>query len=141
MIKRLFNFEDGTFLINDQDVRSLDSKDIHAHTSAVFQNFSRFNASLRENVGIGCIDEIDSDLALKEALQAGGGNLLLDSLPDGLESTLEYAGYDYGSNGDYSMGMGFGGMSERRSLSGGEVSSQLSAEGCLLKTCFTSGNV
>lgn len=118
----MYDFEEGSFLINDVDVRRLDTKDIHAHTSAVFQLFSRFNASLRENVGVGSVEEIESDLALKEALQAGGGYKLLENLPDGLESILEFSEYGYGSSGqEFGFGRAFGDGLVRRSLSGGEV--------------------
>lgn len=111
---RLYDFDGGTFRINDVDVRSYAPGDLHAHTSAVFQDFSQFNASLRENVGVGCIQDMKSDLAIEQALEAGGGSKLLEKLPDGLESVL-----------DDGFSFSFGAMNDRRSLSGGEVSQAL----------------
>lgn len=109
VLLRLYDFDGGTFRINDVDVRSYEPEDLHAHTSAVFQDFSQFNASLRENVGVGCVGDMNSDVAIEQALQAGGGSQLLQKLPDGLDSELD-DGYSFC----------FGGMGDRRSLSGGE---------------------
>jgi ABC-type multidrug transport system fused ATPase/permease subunit len=107
---RLYDFGEGSFRINDTDVRRYAAEDLHLNTSAVFQEFSQFNATLRENVGVGMIKEMESDLAVKEALQAGGGARLLEVLPQGLDSVL-----------DDGFGFTFGASPDRRSLSGGEV--------------------
>jgi ABC-type multidrug transport system fused ATPase/permease subunit len=107
---RLYDFGEGSFRINDTDVRRYAAEDLHSNTSAVFQEFSQFNATLRENVGVGKIEEMESDLAVKEALQAGGGARLLEVLPQGLDSVL-----------DDGFGFTFGASPDRRSLSGGEV--------------------
>ncbi|CAG8727256.1 3796_t:CDS:2, partial [Acaulospora colombiana] len=94
-INRLCDFDEGDFRINDLDVRRYVAGDLHASTSAVFQDFSQFNASLRENVGVGCTDAMTSDIALRSALQAGGAGRLLDELPDGLDSLLD-GGFCFG---------------------------------------------
>lgn len=109
-VLRLYDFDDGTFRINDIDVRRFAAEDLHSNTSAVFQEFSQFNATLRENVGVGMIKDMESDLAVKEALRAGGGAKLLEVLPQGLDSVL-----------DDGFGFTFGGGPDRRALSGGEV--------------------
>lgn len=110
LLYRLYDFDHGSFRINDTDVRRYAASDLHSNTSAVFQEFSQFNATLRENVGVGMISDMDSDLAIKEALQVGGGGKLLEALPQGLDSVLNDGfGFSLGSN------------FERRSLSGGEV--------------------
>jgi len=85
----------------------------------VFQEFSQFNATLRENVGVGMIKEMESDLAVKEALQAGGGARLLEVLPQGLDSVL-----------DDGFGFTFGASPDRRSLSGGEVRNYYTSPTC-----------
>lgn len=118
---RLYDFGEGSFRINDTDVRRYAAEDLHSNTSAVFQEFSQFNATLRENVGVGMIKEMESDLAVKEALQAGGGARLLEVLPQGLDSVL-----------DDGFGFTFGASPDRRSLSGGEVRNY-----CLSLTCVT----
>lgn len=107
---RIYDFEEGSFKVNDIDVRRYAAEDLHSNTSAVFQEFSQFNASLRENVGVGRIEHMHSDLAIHEALVAGGGSKLLGELPNGIESILD-DGYSFS----------FGGNDDRCSLSGGEV--------------------
>ncbi|KAG9055122.1 hypothetical protein FS842_003093 [Serendipita sp. 407] len=110
VLLRLYDFDDGSFRINDVDVRKYAPEDLHSHTSAVFQDFSQFNASLRENVGVGCIQDMGSDLAIQDALNAGGGRKLLQELPNGLDSVL-HDGFSFcygGASGD------------RCALSGGE---------------------
>jgi hypothetical protein len=106
VLSRLYSFDSGEFLINDVDVRKYDPVDLHAHSSAVFQSFSKFvNASIRENTGVGQVSTLSpsssttsSDNAIRTALRMGGAVNLVDSLPDGLETRLDSGGYGVYTN-------------------------------------------
>jgi ABC-type transport system involved in cytochrome bd biosynthesis fused ATPase/permease subunit len=123
---RLYDYDDGHFTINDVDVRKYDAEDLHRHTTVVFQNFSRYNTTLRANVGVGQIELLDKDTCLHDALRAGGGARLLN-LPNGLDTNLEYSGFDFSFPSPFPPDpLGFGGVGsmvpDRCALSGGEVS-------------------
>jgi len=90
----LFDFTSGEFLVNGVDVRRYSPADIHRRTTALFQSFSKFgNATVRENTGTGDISRLSSDEALDEALARGAASELVDSLPYGLETKLDFGGF------------------------------------------------
>ena len=53
-----------------------------------FQNFYIFHSSLRENVGVGAIEDMDNELKIREAIKRGGAEKLVESLPQGLDTLL-----------------------------------------------------
>lgn len=128
VLLRLFDFTSGEFLVNGVDIRRYSPADLHRRTTALFQSFSKFgNATVRENTGTGDISRISSDDALEEALKRGSAAGLVDSLPFGLETKLDFGGF--GSHTPRSRsprGRGLGGHAEthrpeeRFGLSGGE---------------------
>lgn len=106
-------------------MRNYAAEDLHANTSAVFQAPTRLNATLRENVGIGSVSELDSEFAIREALRAGGGIAVLDKLPNGIDTALSTMDSRSSLGGEFD-GAFFPGFDEERSaLSGGEVRSPL----------------
>jgi ABC-type multidrug transport system fused ATPase/permease subunit len=50
------------------------------------QNFAVFPLSIRENVGIGEVEEIDNDVAIMKAVQRGGAEEVIRT--SGLDATL-----------------------------------------------------
>jgi ABC-type multidrug transport system fused ATPase/permease subunit len=50
------------------------------------QNFAVFPLSIRENVGIGEVEEIDNDTAIMKAVQRGGAEEVIRT--SGLDATL-----------------------------------------------------
>ncbi|CAE6350721.1 unnamed protein product [Rhizoctonia solani] len=94
VLLRLFDFTSGEFLVNGVDVRRYSPADLHHRTTALFQSFSKFgNATVRENTGTGDISRISSNEALEEALKRGSASMLLESLPFGLETKLDFGGF------------------------------------------------
>jgi len=90
----------GRLLINDVDAHRYSAADLHAHSSGVFQGFSRLtNASVRENTGIGEYSHIDDDERVRAALQdAGALQQVDDVMPFGLETKLDAGGFRSLSN-------------------------------------------
>ncbi|KAB5594037.1 ABC transporter [Ceratobasidium theobromae] len=129
VLLRLFDFTSGEFLVNGVDIRRYAPSDLHRRTTALFQSFSKFgNATVRENTGTGDISRISSNEALEEALKRGSATGLVDSLPFGLETKLDFGGFGSHTPRSRSMprGGGSGGhvdthrLEERFGLSGGE---------------------
>ncbi|CAE6400499.1 unnamed protein product [Rhizoctonia solani] len=129
VLLRLFDFTSGEFLVNGVDVRRYSPADLHRRTTALFQSFSKFgNATVRENTGTGDISRISSDEAVEEALKRGSAAVLLESLPFGLETKLDFGGFGSQTPGNRCAPHGrksgsYVGMhrpEERFGLSGGE---------------------
>jgi ABC-type sugar transport system ATPase subunit len=90
ILMRLFDFDSGELRINDIDIRRYDPADLHSRTTALFQNFSKYNnASVRENTGLGQVSSMMDDEAVKAALQTAGASKLVDKMAAGLETRLE----------------------------------------------------
>jgi ABC-type Fe3+/spermidine/putrescine transport system ATPase subunit len=130
VLLRLFDFTSGEFLVNGVDIRRYSPADLHRRTTALFQSFSKFgNATVRENTGTGDISRISSNEAVEEALKRGSAAALLESLPFGLETKLDFGGFGSHTPGNHCAPHGRKSGShtevhrpeERFGLSGGEV--------------------
>jgi ABC-type protease/lipase transport system fused ATPase/permease subunit len=108
----------GTLLANGIDIRLINPPEYHSHLSGVFQGFSRFNTSVKENVGIGNVEKITYKPAVETAVRLAEADTLVKSLPDGLKTLLEPPGYESFS---YPGMMGYEDTAQRHGLSGGEV--------------------
>ncbi|PSB57505.1 hypothetical protein C7B77_08115 [Chamaesiphon polymorphus CCALA 037] len=73
---------------NDRDLKSLSLTDFRSRLAVVMQDYAHFPASLRENVGWGCLPKLADDAAIEAALQQVGMMSLLDSSDQGLETPL-----------------------------------------------------
>ncbi|KAM5534327.1 hypothetical protein V8D89_012055 [Ganoderma adspersum] len=102
VLLRIYDFEGGSLRVNGIDVRRLDPRDFHAHVSAVFQGFSKFSASVKSNVGIGFVPEMNSADAIDAALELAGAADLVRLLPDGVRTRLD--GDELGRSSDVFCG-------------------------------------
>ncbi|KII95926.1 hypothetical protein PLICRDRAFT_34876 [Plicaturopsis crispa FD-325 SS-3] len=120
MILRILDFDAGELLINGVDIRKYDPAAYHHHVTTVFQGFSKFNCTVKENVGIGYIPNLDSRYAVETAIQLGGATALVDSLPKGLRTKLDVTGFDSAAYLSYPGDSGSETYSHTHGLSGGE---------------------
>lgn len=117
--------------MNDCDIRRYHPTEYHQHVTAVFQGFSKFNASVKENIGIGYVPDIGHYSAIERAAELAGAAGILCSLPKGLKTTLD-SGYAPASTpADSQEGSGYGFSRTRHGLSGGEVCTVRSIAYCL----------
>lgn len=105
LLLRLFDYDRSTsttqpsrLFINDRPAEVYSPEELHSHSTAVFQNFSKLtNSSVRENAGIGEVDRMDDDERVTKALKDGGAWGFVQGLRDGLETHLEAGGFGGGS--------------------------------------------
>ncbi|TFK29234.1 P-loop containing nucleoside triphosphate hydrolase protein [Coprinopsis marcescibilis] len=118
ILLRIVDFEKGSLHVNGVDVRCYSPAEYHSHLSAVFQGFSKFNSTVKENVGLGNVDKIRYKPAIETAIHLAEADTLVESLPNGLKTQLESPGFESvsypGSMGSYDM------SPQRHGLSGGE---------------------
>lgn len=118
ILLRIIDFDEGELSINRVDLRSLDPVEYHRHITAVFQNFSKFNFTVQENVGLGYVNKLSCNKAVETAVHLAEADSLVSSLPLGLQTTLESPGFDsmpHYAGSSHSQSLHHG-------LSGGEVS-------------------
>jgi len=115
VLLRIVDFDKGTLRVNGVDIRRYHPDEYHRHLTAVFQGFSKFNATVKENVGLGYVEKLTQRSAIEKAIHLAEADTIVGSLPDGLRTTLETPGFE---------SLSYPGMrSQQRShhgLSGGE---------------------
>lgn len=97
LIKLLCGFLDpteGRVLLNGQDIRDFNRKDYYTLFTAVFQDFSRLQVSIAQNVAQS-ISSIDRQ-RLAECVDKAGLTQTLGELPKGLDTTLGKMMNDHG---------------------------------------------
>lgn len=93
VLLRIIDFE-GQLLVNDVDICQYDPADYHKHTTAVFQNFSKYNTTVRENVGFGRVEALSRRSAVETAVHLAQADTVVEALPDGLQTILESPGFE-----------------------------------------------
>ncbi|KAJ7122754.1 P-loop containing nucleoside triphosphate hydrolase protein [Mycena epipterygia] len=104
----------GHLSVNDVDIRRYDPSDYHQHLTGVFQGFSKFNTTVRENVGLGRVEKMRSRTSIERAIHLAEADSVVNSLPYGIHTLLETPGFESMS---YS---GSSASSRQHGLSGGE---------------------
>jgi ATP-binding cassette, subfamily B, bacterial len=77
----------GRITWDGTDLKELDPVSLRRSMSAAFQDFVRYETTLRDNVGFGEPDKIRTDVAIRRALQSGGA-AGMESMPSGLDARL-----------------------------------------------------
>lgn len=80
LLTRFYNIEEGELLINNISISNFDPEKFRENVSAIFQDFSKFDLTLRENVGISNIQEINADDQILKALEDSGFESILSDL-------------------------------------------------------------
>ena len=112
ILLRILDFDQGELTVNGVDIRKYNPAEYHRHLSAVFQGFSKFDGTVKENVGVGFVDKIHSRAAVEKAVTLGGADAVVNSLPNGLRTHLDSASFDPSQHP----------ANTQHGLSGGEVS-------------------
>ncbi|XPM53238.2 MAG: ABC transporter ATP-binding protein [Leptolyngbya sp. IPPAS B-1204] len=88
LLCRLYDPTEGAILWNNHDYRDLDLNELRAKIAVVMQDYARFPATLRENVGWGDLLQQNSDRAIQTVLEEAGIAHLTQKLSHGLDTPL-----------------------------------------------------
>lgn len=83
----LYTPTEGEILINGYNISSISKEEYHKLISPVFQNINMFALSLKENVALGCNENID-DKRVVECLKQAGLYNKLSNMPSGINTEL-----------------------------------------------------
>jgi ATP-binding cassette, subfamily B, bacterial len=101
LLLRLYDPTAGRILLDGVDLRDYDLADLRHEMGAIFQDFVCYELTAAENIGLGRLEALHDRSRLEGAAASARADVLLASLPKGLDTNL---------------GRSFGG----RDLSGGE---------------------
>ncbi|KAG1908605.1 P-loop containing nucleoside triphosphate hydrolase protein [Suillus fuscotomentosus] len=128
LISRIYDPTEGTILIDNRDIKTLRLTDLRAAMSILFQDYTHFPLSIRENIGLGNPGLAQDDDKIREAAKMGGARDFIEELPDGFNTYIDrpvddyYADYNESTAVDYSNVRNMGGLrtSTVSDLSGGQ---------------------
>lgn len=88
LLARLYDPTSGEILWNGVDIRQVALDDLRSRITVVMQDYARFPAKVRENVGWGYLPKIQDDRALYQVLSEAGINHMVLDFAAGLDTQL-----------------------------------------------------
>lgn len=91
LIKLLLRFYDpteGEILLDGIDIKTFKKAEYQRLFGVIFQDFVKFELTIRENIAVGKIDEVKNDSLIKQAAELSLANEVIGDLPKGVEQQL-----------------------------------------------------
>jgi len=88
LLARLYDPSEGSILLDGVDLRAYDLDELRSAIGVIFQDFVRYQASVRDNIGYGRIDALEDDARIVAAAERGGADEVVATLPDGYDALL-----------------------------------------------------
>ena len=88
LLTRLYDPTEGQITLDGIDLREYDMQSLHQRFGVIFQDFVRYQFSIKENIGFGQIEELDNMEIIEEAASKGGADEVVAPLPEGYETIL-----------------------------------------------------
>ncbi|MCG2686407.1 ABC transporter ATP-binding protein/permease, partial [Candidatus Parcubacteria bacterium] len=78
----------GRILVNGHDLTKLNKKEYRKHIGVIFQDFTAFDLTAKENIGLGEVSEINNLAKIKKAAQKAGADKIIEKLPERYDTML-----------------------------------------------------
>ncbi|KAH9030697.1 hypothetical protein EDB85DRAFT_1891504 [Lactarius pseudohatsudake] len=135
---RMFDPMEGSILIDGHDIKTLRLAVIRRAMAILFQDYTLFPLSIRDNIAMGNPRRARDNAAIEEAARLGGASELIAQLPDGFDAYLARPVSDIYSGSPDGTGallcQKFIGDTTNQELSGGQTqSSPLRGRSCGLR--------
>ena len=88
LLCRLYDPQHGRVMLDDVDLRDLDSTELRRGISVVFQDFSKYQLSARQNIWVGNVERPLDDPAIEAAARDAGAHEVIRGLGHGYDSML-----------------------------------------------------
>ncbi|MDR0936954.1 MAG: ABC transporter ATP-binding protein/permease [Oscillospiraceae bacterium] len=91
LVKLLLNIykpDSGTIKVLGREYSDYKRDYIRGKIGVFFQDFYIFHSPLRENVGVGAVEDIENITKILEAIKKGGAEKVVSNLPKGLDTLL-----------------------------------------------------
>jgi len=88
LLTRLYDPTEGEIFYQGRNLRDWNLEELRLKIGVIFQDFVRYQLTLRDNVGFGSVDELGDQSRLEAAADRGGMVDLIQSLKEGWETTL-----------------------------------------------------
>lgn len=88
LLTRLYDPTGGQILLDGVDLREYDLKSLHQRFGVIFQDFVRYQFTVRENIGFGQVDALDDLGRIQDAADRGGASPIIEKMPQGYDTML-----------------------------------------------------
>lgn len=88
LLTRLYDPTEGHITVDGIDIRDIAPADLHAHIGVIFQDFVRYQMTLKDNIGFGDIAHQDDMSRIARAAGQGGAAEIATQLAHGYDTTL-----------------------------------------------------
>ncbi|KAL0575376.1 hypothetical protein V5O48_006589 [Marasmius crinis-equi] len=124
ILSRLYDPSSGQVLVDDVDIKEYKLSEIRRAIATLTQDHHLYPLSLRENIGLGSIDDMANNVMITEAARKGGAEQLIAKLDDGLDTVLNPQTRQYGAlvdeGGDSPLARKLKELKKTSNVSGGE---------------------
>lgn len=97
LLCRFYEYDEGEIKVNGKDIRQVDLHELRNRMAVVFQEFGKYELSLRHNIAIGRREALGDEEKLRAAARAAKLEPIIEELPEGLETMIgpEWGGTDF----------------------------------------------
>ncbi len=88
LLMRMYDPTSGQILLDGVDLREYDLQSLHERFGVIFQDFVRYQFTVRENIGFGQVEDLEDSARIEEAAQRGGADEVIAKLPQGYDTML-----------------------------------------------------
>ncbi len=88
LLTRLYDPTEGQILLDGIDLREYDLGSLHQRFGVIFQDFVRYQFTVRENIGFGQVDALEDHERIVTAADRGGAIPLIESMPATYDTML-----------------------------------------------------
>jgi ATP-binding cassette, subfamily B, bacterial len=88
LLARLYDPTSGDIFLDGRNLRDYRLDSLYQRFGVIFQDFVRFETTLRENIAIGQVDAMSDEARVMEAARKGGADTVAAALPNGYDTSL-----------------------------------------------------
>jgi ATP-binding cassette, subfamily B, bacterial len=101
LLCRLYDPSEGKITWDGIDLREFSTMELRGQISVVFQDYARYDLTVRENIGLGNVGVLSEDEKIRTAARCAGVENAIARLPYGYETTL---GHQFAEGEELSIG-------------------------------------
>ncbi|MFE4174096.1 ABC transporter ATP-binding protein [Streptomyces sp. NPDC056909] len=116
LLCRLYDPTRGAILWDGIDLRAFDPAELRERMSAVFQDYTRYDLTVKENIGLGDLSALEDEPRLTAAARRGGVHEVVTRLPHAYDTLLSRMFQDPNSDDPSSGVLLSGGQWQRLAL-------------------------
>ncbi|KZV64748.1 P-loop containing nucleoside triphosphate hydrolase protein [Peniophora sp. CONT] len=98
LCSRIYDSTEGSILIDGHDIRTLKLTDLRRAMAVLFQDYTHFPLSIRDNIALGSPEHAHDDARVREAARLAGADEIIERQPGGYGEYLNRPVRDYYSD-------------------------------------------